>query len=95
MVGWHHSPVGAAELNDAVPDEGEDGTVDPEPCEPVEPTGVQAPLADQVVVESQAEEWAKLWCYNPCAPHAKLEGTEKWVTSLVGRWLTLRRSPET
>ena len=60
LVGWHHSPVGAAELNYAVPDEGEDGSVNPNPEVPDEPA-VRSPLADQMVVESEADELGQLW----------------------------------
>ena len=61
LAGWQHSPIGAAELNDAVPDVGEDGCVDPEPGVLEVPSGVKAPLADQMVVESHADELAHLW----------------------------------
>ena len=54
-------PKGAVELNEAVPDAGEDGDVDPEPHLPDGLPNVQAPLADQMVVESHADELAKLW----------------------------------
>jgi hypothetical protein len=43
-----------------VPDEGEDGSVNPNPEVPDEPA-VRSPLADQMVVESQADELGQLW----------------------------------
>ena len=61
LVGWQHSPIGSAETNDSVPDEGEDDDVDPGPHTPDELPTTRAPLADQMVVESHANDLAQLW----------------------------------
>ena len=47
LVGWHHSPIGVVELNNSVPDVGEDGDLDPSPHSPGTASGIQTPLADQ------------------------------------------------
>jgi hypothetical protein len=62
LVAWHHSPIGAAEDNDGIPDEGEDGDIDLATClQPNAPDATLTPMADQVVVERQANEWAVIW----------------------------------
>ena len=49
-------------MNDAIPDEGENRDVDLVPSEPSDlAADVQAPLADQVVVDAHADELAKIW----------------------------------
>ena len=61
LVGWHHSPIGAVELNESIPEEGEDRDADPIAHVPDLQSAMQVPMADQTVVEAHAEELAKLW----------------------------------
>ena len=66
LVAWHHSPIGAAALNDAVPDEGENGDVDLVPSELSDPDSIRVALADQVVCTARLS--SQVSCVLPGTP---------------------------
>ena len=62
LVGWQHSPIGAADDNEGVPEVDEDGEADPTTVvSDRAQTPLPAPMADQIVVERQADDLAAIW----------------------------------